>query len=40
MKETIFKIVVAILERIVFDLVDDGKLNGSVNKEKSSDLAK
>ncbi|MCU7559005.1 hypothetical protein [Riemerella anatipestifer] len=40
MKETIFKIALEIIVRIISDLADDGKLNGSTNKEKTSDLAK
>ncbi|SDE01072.1 hypothetical protein [Riemerella columbipharyngis] len=38
MKETIFKIVVSILERIVLDLVDDGKINNSIDQKKNSNL--
>lgn len=40
MKETIFKIALDILLRIIQDLADNGKLDGSASREKNQDLQK
>lgn len=35
MKEQLLKIALEILQKIVMDLIDDGKLNNSVNKSEN-----
>lgn len=38
MKEELLKIALEILRKIVMDLIDDGKLNNSVNKSENQKI--